>query len=120
MEKGRQGFRTEIILPRSITIPSTKYTPTFSINWSRRSLSICAKTKSACGWLRDSGMPCSARIADTVGRGLRQFAEAEQPLPISAHRSKFGTLGVAPARGQQLQSKFGSIAHFHFARLDCQ
>src|SRR5258708_23876607 len=83
MEKVHRNFRAGIILPRCITIRSTKYTPTFSTNWSRQWPTTCAKRKSGPGWHRASRMLCSARIVDTVGRALRPFVEAKQPLPIS-------------------------------------
>jgi len=55
---------------------------------------------------------------DTVGRGLRLYAEAKQPLPISVQELVFCHVSVAPLKGQRLELKFESFACFHFARLD--
>src|SRR5881409_818454 len=93
--------------------------PTFSINWSHRWLTTCAKTKSGPGWHRDSAMPCCARIADTVGRGLQPSAEAKQLLPTSMQKIKIlGTSALRLREGNSYNRSSKLFAYFHFARLD--
>src|SRR5258708_32851338 len=64
MEKVHRNFRAGIILPRCITIRSTKYTPTFSTNWSRQWPTTCAKRKSGPGWHRASTMRAEHSILE--------------------------------------------------------
>src|SRR2546430_2637402 len=87
MEKARLNFPTAIISRRSFTTRLTKFTPTFSINWLRRSLIICGKKKYAHGSHRGFATRRCVRIADTAGRGWRLSRARKLRLLINEDHS---------------------------------